>query len=202
MYVYVKRILDILFSLVLLPLFFIVFIIVGLIILLEDKGSIIFYSKRLGKDGRIFTMYKFRTMIMNAPDIRLADGSTYNSEDDPRITRIGRILRKTSIDELPQILNVIKGDMSTLVLDRILWLDRRYTELQKRKLLVLPGITGYNQAYYRNSGDGEQVFERDDYYVSHLSFCLDVRVFFKTIQTIILRKNIYVDDTEKMNFND
>ena len=103
MYIYVKRILDVLFSLVLLPLFFIVFIIVGLIILLEDKGSIIFYSKRLGKDGRIFTMYKFRTMIMNAPDIRLADGSTYNSEDDPRITRIGRILRKTSIDELPQI---------------------------------------------------------------------------------------------------
>ncbi len=198
MYIYVKRILDVLFSLVLLPLFFIVFIIVGLIILLEDKGSIIFYSKRLGKDGRIFTMYKFRTMIMNAPDIRLADGSTYNSEDDPRITRIGRILRKTSIDELPQILNVIKGDMSIIGPrpDPVDWIDR-YTELQKRKLLVLPGITGYNQAYYRNSGDGEQVFERDDYYVSHLSFCLDVRVFFKTIQTIILRKNIYVDDTRK-----
>ena len=165
---------------------------------MEDKGSIIFYSKRLGKDGRIFTMYKFRTMIMNAPDIRLADGSTYNSEDDPRITRIGRILRKTSIDELPQILNVIKGDMSIIGPrpDPVDWIDR-YTELQKRKLLVLPGITGYNQAYYRNSGDGEQVFERDDYYVSHLSFCLDVRVFFKTIQTIILRKNIYVYDTRK-----
>ena len=147
MYIYVKRILDVLFSLVLLPLFFIVFIIVGLIILLEDKGSIIFYSKRLGKDGRIFTMYKFRTMIMNAPDIRLADGSTYNSEDDPRITRIGRILRKTSIDELPQILNVIKGDMSIIGPrpDPVDWIDR-YTELQKRKLLVLPGITGYNQA--------------------------------------------------------
>lgn len=198
MYAYVKRVLDIIFSLVLLPFFFVIFIIVGLTILLEDRGPIIFCSKRLGKDGRIFTMYKFRTMAVNAPDIRLPDGSTYNSEDDPRITKTGKFLRKTSIDELPQIFNVIKGDMSIIGPrpDPVDWMDR-YTELQKRKLLVLPGITGYNQAYYRNSGDGEQVFERDDYYVSHLSFCLDVRVFFKTIQTIVLRENIYVDDTRK-----
>lgn len=105
-----KRILDILLSVLLLPLLLLVAIPVGIAIKLDDGGTIFFKGKRLGKNMKIFKMYKFRTMKENAPDIRNKDGSTYNSEKDPRLTKIGGFLRKTSIDELPQILNVLEGD--------------------------------------------------------------------------------------------
>ena len=120
-------------------------------------------------------MFKFRTMIVNAPDIRLSDGSTYNGDDDPRITRVGRFLRKTSIDELPQILNVLLGDMSFIGPrpDPVDWLDK-YSEKEKIILSVRPGITGYNQAYYRNSADGAMKLKNDVYYAENISFSLDL----------------------------
>ncbi|GAA6465817.1 hypothetical protein K220099C10_16630 [Bacteroides thetaiotaomicron] len=139
-------------------------------------------------------MFKFRTMIVNAPDIRLSDGSTYNGDDDPRITRVGRFLRKTSIDELPQILNVLLGDMSFIGPrpDPVDWLDK-YSEKEKIILSVRPGITGYNQAYYRNSADGAMKLKNDVYYAENISFSLDMKIFFKTIKTVLLHENINVD---------
>ena len=103
---YIKRLLDIVFSLIGIILFIPILIVVSPLIWIEDKGSVFYNAKRLGKDGKIFKMYKFRTMKENAPDIRNKDGSTYNGDDDPRLTKIGRILRKTSLDELPQLFNV------------------------------------------------------------------------------------------------
>src|SRR5690625_1821049 len=114
MYKYIKRTMDILISLILLIPLLITIIIVGIFIKLDDRGPIFYSSKRLGKDCKVFKMHKFRSMKVRAPDIRNEDGSTYNSEDDPRLTRIGKFLRETSIDELPQIFNVIKGDMSII----------------------------------------------------------------------------------------
>ena len=107
-----KRIFDLFFAIMALPFFIIILIVFGPIIYFQDKGSVFYNAPRLGKDGKIFTMYKLRSMKMNAPDIRNKDGSTYNAKDDPRLTRIGRFLKQTSIDETPQILNIIKGDMS------------------------------------------------------------------------------------------
>src|SRR5699024_1331607 len=109
-----KRILDILISVVGLPVFILLYIIFGLLIKIEDKGPIFYKADRTGKNSKSFKMYKFRSMKINAPTLLNADGSTYNAKDDPRVTKIGRIMRETSIDETPQILNVLKGDMSVI----------------------------------------------------------------------------------------
>ena len=193
---YIKRVLDIIISLIALPFVGIVFIIVAPIILIEDKGPIFYNASRLGYKGKVFTMYKFRSMKVNAPDIRNEDGTTWNSEEDSRVTRIGRFMRKTSIDELPQIINVLIGDMS--VIGPRAHLTTHYVgydsldENQKKRLDVRPGITGYNQAYYRNSVDLEQKIINDIYYVDHLSFGMDIKVFFKTIVSVLKRRNIYI----------
>ncbi len=133
-------------------------------------------------------------MMVNAPDIRNADGSTYNGDDDPRVTWIGRIMRKTSIDELPQFLNVLIGNMSLIgprpdPLDDMLI----YTEEQKEKLKVKPGITGYNQAYYRNSVEQNEKFEHDVYYAKNISLILDMKIILKTIKTVLFHEHVYND---------
>lgn len=189
-YKYIKRLLDFCTALILLPILLCCILFCRLLIL-----SPLFYNApRLGKNGKPFKMFKFRTMIVNAPDIRLSDGSTYNGDDDPRITRVGRFLRKTSIDELPQILNVLLGDMSFIGPrpDPVDWLDK-YSEKEKIILSVRPGITGYNQAYYRNSADGAMKLKNDVYYAENISFSLDMKIFFKTIKTVLLHENINVD---------
>ncbi|MBV4311910.1 sugar transferase [Bacteroides thetaiotaomicron] len=189
-YKYIKRLLDFCTALILLPILLCCILFCRLLIL-----SPLFYNApRLGRNGKPFKMFKFRTMIVNAPDIRLSDGSTYNGDDDPRITRVGRFLRKTSIDELPQILNVLLGDMSFIGPrpDPVDWLDK-YSEKEKIILSVRPGITGYNQAYYRNSADGAMKLKNDVYYAENISFSLDMKIFFKTIKTVLLHENINVD---------
>ena len=119
-------------------------------------------------------------MKVNAPDIRLEDGSTFNGENDPRVTKIGKFLRKTSIDELPQFLNVLVGQMSIIGPrpDPLDWLDR-YPDDIKVFLTVRPGITGYSQAYFRNSADGYEKMQNDAYYAKNLSFGLDVKIFLR-----------------------
>ena len=107
-----KRLVDILISLFLLPFLLIIWVVVAIAIKLEDKGPVLYYDHRIAKDSKEYVMYKFRSMRVNAPMILNQDGSTYNSDDDPRVTKVGKFIRKTSIDELPQILNVLKGDMS------------------------------------------------------------------------------------------
>ena len=189
-----KRFIDIIIGLVGLPFFLIVFVVFAPIIYLTDKGPILYNAERIGKDGKLFKMYKFRSMIVNAPDIRLADGSTYNGEDDPRVTKVGRFMRKTSIDELPQLLNVLLGDMSLIGPrpDPPDWLDK-YPEDIRVFLTVRPGITGYSQAYYRNSADGEAKMRHDAYYAVHCTFWLDIKIFFKTIAVVLTHENTYKD---------
>lgn len=190
----IKRILDFIIGLIALPFIVVITLIMAPMIYFNDKGPIFYNASRLGKNGKPFKMYKFRSMMVNAPDIRNKDGSTYNGDDDPRVTKVGRFMRKTSIDELPQFLNVLLGDMS-LIGPRPDPLDDMeiYTEHQKKKLNVRPGITGYNQAYYRNSVEQNEKFEHDVYYAENISFFLDIKIFFKTIATILTRDNVYND---------
>lgn len=195
---FLKRFFDIIFSLLLQPIFALIIIIFGPIIYFEDKGKIFYNAKRLGKNGKVFKMYKFRTMKENSPDLRNSDGSTYNSEDDPRLTRIGKFLRKTSIDEIPQILNIIKGDMSFIGPrpDLVEALDI-YDNNEKRKLNIRPGISGYNQAFFRNSISVKKRFKNDLYYLDNLCFLLDVKILIKTIQTILKKENVYIKDSNE-----
>lgn len=189
-----------------LPFFGILFIFVAPIIKLTDKGPVFYNAERLGKDGKVFKMYKFRSMRVNAPDIRNKDGSTFNGDDDPRVTKIGRIMRKASIDEIPQILNVLKGDMSIIGPRPFVTTHYEgYDKLDvkgKKRLEVRPGITGYSQAYYRNAIGKDEKINNDCYYVDRISFLLDFKIFFRTIKSVIKRENIYViDEKEKTGTN-
>lgn len=194
-----KRFLDIFISIAALPFFAIIFIIVAPLIFFTDKGPVFYCGKRIGRNGKIFKMFKFRSMMVNAPDIRTSTGSTYNGNDDPRVTKIGRILRKTSIDEIPQILNVLKGDMSIIGPrpDTPDWLTL-YPEEYKVFLTVRPGITGHCQAYYRNSADEETKMKSDADYATHCTFWNDIKIILKTIEVVLLRKNLYRDDNQAL----
>lgn len=194
MYVhFFKRLIDFVVALCLLPLFCIIYIVLVPLYFFMDKGPMFYSGKRIGRYGRPFPMYKFRSMKVGAPDIRLKDGSTYNGDDDPRVTRLGRFIRKTSLDEVPQILNVLKGDMSLIGPrpDPLDWLDK-YKEEEKVFLNVRPGITGYNQAYFRNSADAQEKIDNDVYYAENISFVLDAKIVLKTIKTVLFRENVNV----------
>lgn len=193
-----KRLLDLLIGMIAFPFFLTAFIVFAPIIKITDKGPVFYNAQRIGKDGKLFKMYKFRSMYVNAPDIRLADGSTYNGEDDPRVTKIGKFMRATSIDELPQILNILNGTMSLIGPrpDPLDWLEK-YPEDIKVFLTVRPGLTGYSQAYFRNGADGEQKMKNDAYYAEHVSFIFDVKIFIKTITTVLGHGNTYKDLSEE-----
>ena len=139
-------------------------------------------------------MYKFRSMKVNAENILNADGSTYNSKDDPRVTKVGKFLRETSLDETAQLLNMLKGEMS-LIGPRASGWDAlpTYKDDEIDKMKVRPGITGYTQAYYRNSISVREKRLYDAWYANHISFGLDVKVFFKTIVTVFKHDNVYTN---------
>lgn len=188
----IKRGIDILFSLILCPVVLVLAIPIGILIKREDHGSIFFISERYGRDMQKFRMLKFRTMKMNAADIRNKDGSTYNSDKDSRLTKTGSFLRKTSMDELPQIFNVLFGDMSFVgPRPSPMGNEKTYDEFVMKKFTVRPGITGYNQAYLRNSATMEERYKNDVYYVEHVSLLLDIKLVLMTIRTVLFRKNIY-----------
>ena len=200
MYKFFKRAFDILFSLFAMIFLGLIFIVVAPIIKIEDKGPVFYTAERLGRKGKIFKMYKFRSMYVNSPDLRNKDGSTFNSDHDPRVTKIGRILRKTSLDEFPQFVNVLKGDMSFIgprafVATYYQGYDS-LDEMRKKRLEVRPGVTGYSQAYYRNSITKDEKIKYDVYYVENLSFLLDLKVFFKTITSVLKHENVFVENTE------
>lgn len=189
---YIKRLIDLIFAILALPFVVIICFIFGILIHLEDKGNIFYIAKRRGKDGSIFSMYKLRSMKMNAPDVRNEDNSTYSSSNDSRVTKIGKVLRKTSIDELPQVFNILKGDMS--------WIGPRpnnpskiYADMsknEKTRLSIRPGVTGYSQAYYRNSITQKEKLKNDVYYVENVSLILDLKIIIQTVKSVILQKNI------------
>ena len=192
LYVNIKMVIDFFIALVLLPILMLVLIPSAICIKLEDGGPVFYMGERLGRRGKVFKMYKLRTMKVNAPDIRLEDGSTYNAEDDPRVTRFGRFARKTSIDELPQILNILKGEMAFVGPRPDLPDDiKTYSKKERKILLVRPGITGYNQAVNRNSVTAHEKLKNDVYYVEHMSFAFDIKIVLMTIKTVVSHKNVY-----------
>lgn len=188
----IKRLFDIIVSLFALPFLLVLGIPIAIAIKLEDGGSVFFLGPRYGKDMKKFVMFKFRSMKMNAADIRNEDGSTFNSASDDRQTKIGKILRKTSLDEIPQFLNVLLGDMSFIgPRPSPMGNEATYTDFVKKKFQVRPGITGYNQALKRNSATLEERYSNDVFYAEHVSFLLDLKIIFMTIKSVLLRKNIY-----------
>lgn len=199
---YFKRLLDILLALCGLPILTAVLLICAPLIYLADKGPVFYNAPRLGYHGQIFTMYKLRSMVVNAPDIRQSDGSTYNGDSDPRLTPIGRFLRKTSLDEAPQVINVLKGDMSIVGPRPDLPEHReQYVGDEAKKLNVRPGITGYNQAYFRNTVSWKERLRNDVDYVQRLSFGLDMKIIFRTAMTVLKHENVYIKETAEAKRN-
>lgn len=177
-----KRVFDLVISffgiLILLPLF----LIVAIVIKLESKGPVLFKQQRLGKGGKVFNIYKFRSMCVGAEK---TGSGVYSAKGDPRVTRVGRILRATSLDELPQLFNMLVGDMSLIgprpPLTYHPWPIEEYTSEQRRMFDVRPGITGWAQINGRKAVEWNHRIELNVWYVDHISFRLDVRIFFKTI---------------------
>lgn len=197
---YLKRFFDILFAVIGMPFLLLILIFVAIAIKFDDAGPVFYIAERIGKDARIFKMIKFRTMTVGAPDIRLSDGTTYSSADDTRVTRVGKFLRETSLDETPQLINILMGEMSLIgprpdLPDSI----ETYTAAEKVFLTIRPGITGYNQAYYRNAADSKEKVKNDVYYAQKYSFVMDVKIVFKTVVTVMGKQNIYRHMAEKEN---
>lgn len=173
--------------LLLLPLM----LICWLLVWLTSAGPVLFQQQRVGLNGRPFSLIKFRTMMHNAPVLRNADGSAYTGDDDPRITRIGQFLRKTSLDELPQLWNVLRGEMS-IVGPRPDQVDQLqyYTEAEKLKLRVKPGLTGLAQINGRNAIPWQARKALDVDYVNRQSLALDILIIVKTIPCVLFRSGV------------
>lgn len=193
-YKYIKRAMDFLVAVILLTVLSPLMLLAATLIAVNRDGPILFKQKRPGKDGKIFTVYKFRTM-----STALIDRNGKELSDFERMTKIGKILRKTSIDELPQLFNIIKGDMSFIgprpLLTEYLGL---YSPEQMRRHEVLPGISGWAQVNGRNTLTWEQKFAYDIYYVDHYSFLMDMKIFFKTIENVLRQDGINSENDNTM----
>lgn len=186
MYKHIKRIMDLLTAVLLAIVLSPLMLLSAILIAANRDGPVLFKQKRPGKNGKIFTVYKFRTM-----STKLCDKNGRELSDFERMTKIGRILRKTSVDELPQLFNIIKGDMSFIGPRPLLieYLDLYSTE-QMRRHDVLPGISGWAQVNGRNTLTWDEKFSYDIYYVDHYGFLMDMKIFFKTIQNVIRQDGI------------
>lgn len=194
MYKYLKRLIDLVISIAILPFWFVLYVIVAILIKCEDGGPVFYMAERIGQNCKRIKMFKFRSMKVNSPNILNKDGSTFNSKDDPRVTKIGRFLRETSLDETAQILNVLCGHMSIVGPRASGWNAlSSYQDDEIDKMKVKPGITGYTQAYFRNTISVREKRLYDAWYANNVSFSLDVKIIFKTIQTVLLRKNLYTN---------
>lgn len=182
----IKRVLDIVISLTVLAIGAIPMLIVALLIRMESPGPAIFRQERIGKDGKVFEFLKFRSMCLGAEH---TGTGVYSDRNDTRVTRLGKILRATSIDELPQLINILKGDMSLIgprpPLTYHPWPYGEYTQEQKRMFEVRPGITGWAQVHGRKGVEWRHRIELNVWYVDHVSFWLDVKIFFTTIYKVL-----------------
>lgn len=194
LYKYVKRALDFISALFLLIILSPVLALAALLIALQHDGPILFKQERPGKDGKIFTVYKLRTMSTERYDKNGRELSDFE-----RMTRLGRLLRKTSVDELPQLFNILKGDMSFIGPRPLL---KEYLELyspeQMRRHEVLPGISGWAQVNGRNTLTWDEKFTYDVYYVDNYSFKMDMKILMKTIANVLSQSGINSDETNTM----
>lgn len=179
---FLKRFFDILMSLILLILLAPILLIAAIAVKVDSKGPAIFKQERLGRDGRVFSIYKFRSMCVNAEH---TGSGVYSGKNDARVTRVGKFLRASSIDELPQLWNILKGDMSFIgprpPLTYHPWPIEEYTEEQRKMFLVRPGITGWAQINGRKGVEWHDRIKLSVWYVEHLSMWLDIKIFFATI---------------------
>lgn len=191
---FLKPVCDWIIALIAFPFFCILWLVVAIAIKIEDGGPIFYMAERIGKNNKKLMMYKFRSMKVNAENILNTDGSTYNAKDDPRVTKVGKFLRETSLDETAQLLNMLKGEMS-LIGPRASGWDAlgTYKADEIDKMKVRPGITGYTQAYYRNSISVREKRLKDAWYANNISLWLDIKIFFKTIVTVLKHDNVYTN---------
>jgi exopolysaccharide biosynthesis polyprenyl glycosylphosphotransferase len=200
LYILSKRIMDIILSLIGIIVLSPVFLIVAILIKVEDnEGPIIFKQIRVGKDSRTFKMYKFRSMVSNAEELKAslmdkneATGPVFKIKNDPRVTKVGKFIRKTSIDELPQLFNVLKGEMS-LVGPRPPLLDEvaQYTDFEKQRLSVKPGLTCYWQVSGRSNLSFKEWIELDIKYINERNLVVDTKLILKTILVLFGSKGAY-----------
>ena len=196
----VKRMIDIIGSLFGLLFFLPLFLVVAILMKIEEPSGPIFFSQtRVGKDGNEFKMHKIRSMCVNAEE-KLAEllqhneieGAMFKMKDDPRVTEIGKFIRKTSIDELPQLWNVLKGEMSLIGPRPPLTREVvEYNKYHKQRLLVKPGCTGLWQVSGRNNLSFEEMVELDLHYIEHLSLVKDIKILFRTIGVMIKPNSAY-----------
>lgn len=188
----IKKIFDITSSAIGIVILSPLFLIVSILIKLDSPGKVLFIQDRLGKDGKVFKIYKFRTMCDNA--INIGNG-LFTDETDSRITKIGSFLRKTSIDELPQLFNILKGDMSLVgprpPVPNFPYKYDEYSEVQKTRFEMLPGITGWAQVVGRNSIDWDERITLDIDYVKNYSFLWDIKIIILTLAKVVKREDIY-----------
>ena len=188
----IKRALDILFSATVLVVSCPLWLIIAILIKLDSTGPVFFVQKRVGKDGKPFQACKFRTMVQGATD--QGAGLLIEGQDDPRITRIGKFLRRWSLDELPQFINILKGEMSVVgPRPTLLYQVEQYDEFQRRRLGVKPGITGWAQIHGRNLLSWPQRIEYDVWYVDNWTLALDVEIIVKTFPVLFKREGLYAD---------
>jgi len=184
----IKRIIDCIVSILGLIILAIPMGIIAILIKLDSNGPVIFKQERVGKDGRLFVIYKFRTMVKDASKI----GPPLTEKNDPRITRIGRILRHTSLDELPELINVIKGEMSLVGPRPEIPVEvEKYTNWQRRVLRIKPGITGFSQIHGRAERKIPSKLRLDNWYIKHQSLKLDLWIMVKTIGIVLTGKGAY-----------
>ena len=196
-YKVIKRILDIVFSLIGMILLSPIFIIIAIFIKIDSKGPVFFVHGRIGYKGKPIGIYKFRTMVNNAEDLikkftpeqKDEFEKSFKLENDPRITKVGNFLRKTSLDELPQILNIFKGELSIIGPRPIIQIELdKYGENKDEFLSAKPGLTGYWAANGRSDTSYEERMKMELYYVDNMSFWLDTKIFFKTIFAVIKKE--------------
>lgn len=184
----IKRVGDVTVSVLALLLLMPVMVVIATLIRWESAGPVIFRQQRLGLNGEVFTMYKFRSMCVDAEK-----GGVYETAGDPRITRAGKFLRRTSLDELPQFVNIMKGDMSLVGPRPTLlyhpWRYEEYTEEQKKRFLVRPGVTGWAQVNGRKQVEWEERIRYDVTYAADVSFLFDIRIILLTVLHVLSMKN-------------
>lgn len=182
----IKRGIDVCVALIILVIGFIPMVLVSILIKLDSPGPVLFKQKRIGKGGKVFTILKFRSMCQGAEH---TGSGVYSGKGDARVTRIGKILRATSIDELPQAINILLGDMSFVgprpPLTYHPWPIDEYTDEQKRMFEVRPGITGWAQVHGRKDVEWHRRIEMNVWYVDHISFLLDLKIIFMTVFKVI-----------------